>query len=502
MRATDLTSTTISRKVERNFDASNTAGMTEIGRDIAEKRRDCKDTHFVLAGYSQGAWVIDRYLRSAKTDVISKIDAVALYGDPQWDRGSQGQGLARILSNKFKTWSIPGPYPGLKDRTQSICSSKDPICGGGYKKSKPGLLPVTQAIDAWKCSGSKQCPHYLYKPAATRQGGEFLGMKAYPKSSAPKAVDWKNRTYGLTCDNIVDKPVKVAVHHGVGIARGSGIGAGYDRWDVKVQGIAQGRLPGLGNVTSVLFYCSPQASNFFVQELRVYRTRDGSEVGRTPTFNVSGLPPQYQPKSLAIRNGRLTADVKFYGPKDSHATGPSILRHVTWTWNGQRFVAHGASARSKRNPARVDLRHQPITVNGIGPVKLGMSRTQSEKAVGGSIPNGPGGPGCTDLSVKGGPEGLLLRFARGKLVAIYVLPSASPSISTASGIHRGSTRENILQTYTPQISEDNGGAELVFAPRARAFKGKIIKFGMVNGKVEFFIAGQRKWAELLPCGSD
>ncbi|MER5181537.1 hypothetical protein ABT009_24790 [Streptomyces sp. NPDC002896] len=159
-------------------------------------------------------------------------------------------------------------------------------------------------------------------------------------------ADWENRNYSLTCDNIADKPVKVAVRNGKGVAKGGGIG-GYDHWEVEVQRIAQGSLPRLGNVTAVLFYCSPQPSNFFLQELRVYRTDGGSEIGRTPTFDVPELSPKYQPKSLMIKDGQLAADVKFYGPEDSHAEGPSILRHVTWTWEDGRFVTYGADAESE-----------------------------------------------------------------------------------------------------------------------------------------------------------
>ncbi|MFF3359156.1 cutinase family protein [Streptomyces sp. NPDC002917] len=498
MRVADLASTIISRKLERNFDASNTAGTTEIGRDIAEKSRECKDTRFVLAGYSQGAWVIDNYLRSAKPNILSKIDGVVLYGDPQWDHGSKGQGLARIISKNYKTWRLSGPYPDLKDRTQSICANKDPICGGGYKKSRPGMLPLTQANDARKCAGSKECPHYLYKPSATAQGGKFLGLKAYPEPSASKAVDWENRTYSLTCDDTVNKPVKVAVHNGKGTARGSGVPDSH--WDVRVQQTAQGHVSRLGNVTAVLFYCSPQPSNFFNQEMRVYRTGDGSEIGRVPSFeppeDVYG-PPEYKPESVAITNGRISADLKFYESGDPHGH-PSTPRHVTWTWDGRQFVTHGSDTSPRDE--RVDLSRERITVNGLGPLKLGLSRTQAEEAIGASIPK-VGDPACADLTVSGGPEGLLLRFLDDRLVAISVSKPVV-SISTASGIRIGSTRTDVMHTYAGEISStfaENGLEELVFTPTSPKFSGKVIVFNMRDGMVEQFVAGQRDWATFAPC---
>ncbi|MEU6868121.1 hypothetical protein ABZ924_33660 [Streptomyces sp. NPDC046876] len=314
-------------------------------------------------------------------------------------------------------------------------------------------------------------------------------------------VDWENRNYSLTCDDIVDKPVKAEVRNARGVVKGDDIG-GYDRWEVEVQRTAQGSLPSLGRVTAVLFYCSPQPSNFFEQELRVYRTDDGSEIGRTPTFETPELPPQYQPKSLVFKDSRLAADVKFYGPDDSHADGPSILRHVTWTWRGSHFITHVADTGSEDRGA-VDLSRQAITVNGMGPLKIGMSRGDAAKAIGSPIPGKEGRRVCTDFSVEGGPEGLLLRFASDRLVAIYVIPPAK-NISTRSGIHIGSTRDDVLDTYAGEITAttpDYGGEELVFEPAAPEFKGKVIMFSMNNDAVEAFIAGERDWARFAPsCG--
>ncbi|MER5223818.1 hypothetical protein [Streptomyces flaveus] len=332
-------------------------------------------------------------------------------------------------------------------------------------------------------------------------GGGFLAAKAHPKPSAPKLIDWKNHTYGLTCDDVVNKPVKVTLRNGKGTAKGSGLG-GYDRWEVEVQRTTQGSLPRLGNVTAVLFYCSPQPGNFFMQELRVYRTDDGSEIGRTPTFDVPELAPQYQPKSLTIKGGLLSADLKFYGPQDSHADGPSILRHVTWTWEDGRFVTHGADGESE-DRGQVDLNRQRITVNGMGPLELGMSRDEATKAIGAPIPGREGRRICTDFGVEGGPEGLLLRFTSDRLVAIYVQRPAT-TISTLSGIHIGSTRDDVLNTYPGEITSttpDYGGEELIFAPAAPEFAGKEIRFRMSDGVVETFIAGESDWAAFSPsCG--
>ncbi|MFB6576879.1 hypothetical protein ACFCYC_05460 [Streptomyces sp. NPDC056402] len=332
--------------------------------------------------------------------------------------------------------------------------------------------------------------------------GDVLGPEAYSNSLAYRAVDWENRNYDLTCDQVVEKPVKVQMRKGKGVVSGGDIG-GFDRWDVEVQKIAQGSLPRLGGVTAVLFRCSPQPGNFFSQELRIYRTGSGSEIGRTATFETPELPPQYQPKSLVVKDGRIAADVKFYEPEDSHASGPSTLRHVTWTWGDGRFTTHVVDVRPEDRGEAVDLRHQPVTVNGMGPLKLGMSRGDAAKAIGSLIPGKEGRRVCTDFSVEGAPEGLLLRFTSDRLVAIYVVRPAT-KISTRSGAHIGSARDDVLRTYGGEIAAttpDYGGEELVFAPVAPKFAGRVIRFSMSNGVVESFIAGEREWARIAPsCG--
>jgi hypothetical protein len=152
-------------------------------------------------------------------------------------------------------------------------------------------------------------------------------------------INWNNRQYALTCDNIVQTPVNIAFSGGNATAHGPGIGP-YEEWDMSIAQVAHGVLPSLGNVTAVLFSCSPQPSNFGVAELRIYHTADGSEVGLIPELPTDGgvLPGVYNAGSITIANGHLSADVMFYGPGDSHASGPSVPGHLSWSWNGHEFI--------------------------------------------------------------------------------------------------------------------------------------------------------------------
>ncbi|MEV5242314.1 hypothetical protein AB0K89_24905 [Streptomyces cinnamoneus] len=164
---------------------------------------------------------------------------------------------------------------------------------------------------------------------------------------------------------------------------------------------------------------------------------------------------------------------------------------------------HGTtSAPSTPGGAKVDLSHEAINEEGMGPLRLGMNRAEAEKAVGASIPDRPGGPRCKDLAVDDGPQGLILRFAQDRLVAIYVLPSAPESLSTDSEVHRGTSREDAMRSGTGSISSrhlDDRHEEIVLGSTVATSKGNIIKFGILDEKVDSFIAGQRDFADLHPC---
>lgn len=313
------------------------------------------------------------------------------------------------------------------------------------------------------------------------------------RPSLVENVDWMNRTYGLTCDDEVDEPVPVTVSDGSGTATDDAIGP--DRyWEIEIQQIVHGDLPRLGEVTAVLFYCHPQPTNYFDQELRVYRTGDGTEIGRTPTFDVDDFAPEYRPDTLEIENGLLSADLAFYGERDPHGH-PSILRHVTWAWNGQEFVK-----RSETEADRVDLQGESVTVDGIGPVRIGMSGEQVETAAGAPLTLVGDASHCTDGTLAGAPDGLSLMFMENTLVAVSVERPAT--ISTASGMRVGTPRDELFDTYGDEItteSADDGSERLVFAPAAPRFGGRVIVFDLNNGQVEKFSAGTRDAATVGSC---
>ncbi|MDA3627365.1 cutinase family protein [Saccharopolyspora sp. WRP15-2] len=89
----------------------------------------CHPARLVLVGYSEGAWIIDQWIQNADSTQLSQIAAVLVLGDPQWDNGDHGQGLARRANLGINPYI---PSKPLGDRFTSLCLPRDPVCGEGY----------------------------------------------------------------------------------------------------------------------------------------------------------------------------------------------------------------------------------------------------------------------------------------------------------------------------------------------------------------------------------
>ncbi|MFJ1705133.1 esterase/lipase family protein [Kitasatospora sp. NPDC088346] len=442
----------------------------------------------------------DSGITGMRTDASAKVRAL-----PSWPQGLPVYTLAADTRGQWRpVWPLPVSLDlgGVGDLVVGK-QSQNPS-GAGYTRTCESSLGTSGPQVLW-ASLDLVCAHWNEPRYRDLLDQVVATVRDHPSTPSPSRsatpVDWNNRTYGLTCSDTVTSPVPVAVRDGKATVHGPGIGSA-DHWDVQVQQTAAGSLGPAGEVTAVLFYCSPQPSNWYVQEIRVYRTADGTEIGQVPmpAADSTGpeLPPQYQPPSLTVDHGRVSVEAKFYGPGDSHASGPSIDRHLSWTWDGRRFTADAGNNPSAGAATPGVLGDQHVTVDGIGPLTLGMSRAQAEQAVGAPIPDA--GLACEDLAVAGGPDGLALRFVQDRLVAVSVRQPAS--VSTASGIKVGSPASAVEKTYAGEVGPahvDNSLDELVFAPSAARFAGKVIVFDVTGGQVNGFSAGLREWAYLGPC---
>ncbi|MGH8908344.1 MAG: cutinase family protein [Egibacteraceae bacterium] len=142
-------------------------GAEALGARIESQKEKCPDQRAVLVGNSLGAWVVGEFLKEAPGDLVSRVEAVALYGDPQFDpaasgiaRGSRdGFGVARLPNLFARKTDLP---QGLSGRVASYCLSvgafpfkaHDPVCN----------FTASNEIDLAVCIAKLQdsCPHLQY----------------------------------------------------------------------------------------------------------------------------------------------------------------------------------------------------------------------------------------------------------------------------------------------------------------------------------------------------
>jgi len=154
-------------------------GIQNLGADVRGFRDACGSTPIVIAGYSQGAEVIDHWLNSGAS--LSNIVGVALLGDPRFnpsngttiDQGSYNPALTGVSARSdFPHGGIFGGlqnYPAAwRPWVRSYCANHDQICN---------TSSLAALID---CGIGSSCAHYFYAEADwdgstyTRDAADFL----------------------------------------------------------------------------------------------------------------------------------------------------------------------------------------------------------------------------------------------------------------------------------------------------------------------------------------
>ncbi|MFE5815867.1 cutinase family protein [Streptomyces sp. NPDC056479] len=137
----------------------------------------------VLTGYSEGAWIVDEFLRRYY-GLSAVVKAVQLYGDPLYEDPNTGDlGLARLYG--FAS-NFPSPYPDSTlegpNIVRSRCIEKDPICGGGFRAAHSVGNVGRQTIAAINCARNHSyCKSHTdsYSGRIAKQGGEFLAAQSF-----------------------------------------------------------------------------------------------------------------------------------------------------------------------------------------------------------------------------------------------------------------------------------------------------------------------------------
>ncbi|MBE9144062.1 hypothetical protein IQ236_12630 [Planktothrix mougeotii LEGE 06226] len=136
-----------------------------------------------------------------------------------------------------------------------------------------------------------------------------------------------------------------------------------------------------------------------------------------------------------------------------------------------------------------------VSIYGIGPVSVGMTIAETSSAAGTPLiktTSHGARLGCFYYEPQGGPEGVSFMAINGRIARVDV---SNERITTVSGAKIGDTLDRIYSLYPGQIQITDitsGGRVRYFAfvPTSVEDKNYRLLFGMIQGSVRFFIAGQ------------
>ncbi len=155
-----------------------------------------------------------------------------------------------------------------------------------------------------------------------------------------------------------------------------------------------------------------------------------------------------------------------------------------------------ATTETSRPAAMTSLDSESrLRVDGIGPVRIGMTLAQARTASGLDMPRSEGGV-CVGYQTDGAPAGLAFTAVEGSNRVDFVSVS-QPSIATVSGIRVGSTVTEVRRTYGDSLtgSVQDGWGKLVFRATDPSLERFAMAFLFSDGKVADIWSGLRTIVE-------
>jgi YVTN family beta-propeller protein len=178
------------------------SGASTIALDIQATDLVCGNSvHYILAGYSLGAWAVHDALDSKLTrQQLGQVSGVALFGDPKFEPGQPfvrdfksrdvHHGIAYYAIDRADN-RIPA---SVVARTGSWCLPADPVCQ--FQHNRTWLREAAQCI-----SNSAACAHFQYPT-----DGETLNAVRFLASLPPATSVWPRLTGPMPSNGTVGTP--------------------------------------------------------------------------------------------------------------------------------------------------------------------------------------------------------------------------------------------------------------------------------------------------------
>ena len=324
---------------------------------------------------------------------------------------------ASIQATSWQPLPLFGPQLTFADLGNFVVSTKSELDGGTTPTvtctvpitGVPALATLLSAVTASSCFHTNEPDNktLLDTIISTIKQRDLVPTVATSAGS----TDWYNNEYTMTCGGAAAQPFIIRLKNGKGVAAGPG-GTSYSSYEVHVEAVTKpGALTGPGSAeTAVLLYCSPQPSNYYNEEVQIFRP-DGSLLAELPRATTLPGTPIYDSSKFYINGGQIVTGMKFYGPGDSHASGPSIYKTVTWHWDGNQFV------------------HSPISLPATDVLAILQQLAMQDCQATAVQPSGctPGGAKISTIDPR---YGIGIADAIGHHGTIFMRPSASSSAFT------------------------------------------------------------------------
>lgn len=138
-----------------------------------------------------------------------------------------------------------------------------------------------------------------------------------------------------------------------------------------------------------------------------------------------------------------------------------------------------------------------LSVDGLGPVRIGMTLDEAAAAAGLTIklrPEESGGLDCTYAHPVNGSDEMAFMVVAGRIVRIDIGRTGPVRVRTLSGIGRDSTEADVMRTYAGHIQVEphpyiSGAHNLVYVPDDAAYAKYRMIFEAVDGRITNFRSG-------------
>ena len=115
-------------------------------------------------------------------------------------------------------------------------------------------------------------------------------------------------------------------------------------------------------------------------------------------------------------------------------------------------IAAAAALLAAAAPAAQDLSAWRITPDGLGPIRIGMSRAQVTRIVGAPLEGEEFTEGCIEMQAARGWRGVTFMFEEGRLTRIST--GGPTGIRTPRGIVAGASEADVRRAYGPGLQRE------------------------------------------------